>query len=80
MLSFFPLDVLDEIWDLIESVSEGFLTYSFIPLQKNYRKKKHILIVQIAWYLSGYITETHLNVQYMDLYRVVTSTDMSIDK
>ena len=28
MLSFFPLDVLDEIWDLIESVSEGFLTYS----------------------------------------------------
>ena len=25
----FPLDVLDGIWDLIESVSEGFLTYSF---------------------------------------------------
>ena len=29
MLSFFPLDVLDEIWGVIESVSEGFLTYSF---------------------------------------------------
>ena len=29
VLSFFPLDVLDENWDLIESVSEGFLTYSF---------------------------------------------------
>ena len=29
VLSLFPLDVLDEIWDLIESVSEGFLTYSF---------------------------------------------------
>ena len=28
VLSFFPLDVLDGIWDLIESVSEGFLTYS----------------------------------------------------
>ena len=27
VLSLFPLDVLDEIWDLIESVSEGFLTY-----------------------------------------------------
>ena len=27
VLSFFPLDVLDEILDLIESVSEGFLTY-----------------------------------------------------
>ena len=30
MLSFFPLDVLDEIWDVIESVSGGFITYSFI--------------------------------------------------
>ena len=30
VLSFFRLDVLDEIWDLIESVSEGFLTYSYI--------------------------------------------------
>ena len=29
VLSFFPLDVLDEIWVLMESVSEGFLTYSF---------------------------------------------------
>ena len=28
VLSLFPLDVLDGIWDLIESVSEGFLTYS----------------------------------------------------
>ena len=27
MLSFFPIDVLDEIWDVIKSVSEGFLTY-----------------------------------------------------
>ena len=31
VLSFFPLDVLDGIWDLIESVSEGFPSYSFIP-------------------------------------------------
>ena len=29
VLFFFPLDVLDETWDLIESVSEGFLTYTF---------------------------------------------------
>ena len=27
---FLPLDVLDEIWDKIESVSEGFLTFSCI--------------------------------------------------
>ena len=33
VLSFFPLDVLDEIWDLIESVSEGFLTYSYVLLR-----------------------------------------------
>ena len=29
MLSFFPRHVLDEILDLIESVSEGFPNYSF---------------------------------------------------
>ena len=29
VLSFFQRDVLCEIWDLIESVSEGFLTYSY---------------------------------------------------
>ena len=29
VLSLFPLDVLDGIWDLTESVSEGFLTYAF---------------------------------------------------
>ena len=29
VLSFFPRDVLDEILDLIESVSEGFPTYTF---------------------------------------------------
>ena len=30
MLSFFPRDVLDEILNLIGSVSEGFPSYSFI--------------------------------------------------
>ena len=30
MLSFFPQDVVDEILNLIVSVSEGFPTYSFI--------------------------------------------------
>ena len=32
MLSFFPRDILDEISDLIESVSEGFSTYCFIHI------------------------------------------------
>ena len=32
----FPLDVFDEIWDLTESVSEGFLTYSFKHFSQEY--------------------------------------------
>ena len=30
VLSFFPKDVLDEIWDLIQSVSEEFLTFTLV--------------------------------------------------
>ena len=37
VLSFFPLDVLDEIWDFIESVSEGYLTYSFFSFTQSKR-------------------------------------------
>ena len=39
VLSFFPLDVMDEIWDLIESVSEGFLTY-FSSVITSLKKRK----------------------------------------
>ena len=45
ILSLFPLDVLDEIWDVIESVCKGFLTYSYefgtttARLIQNYQKK-----------------------------------------
>ena len=39
MLSFVPRGVLDEIWDLIESVSEGFflptLTYFFYCIKES---------------------------------------------
>ena len=36
MLSLFPLDVLDEIWDLIESVSEFFyLLFSMLISIRN---------------------------------------------
>ena len=34
VLSFFPRDVLDEILNLIESVSEDFPSYSFITAMK----------------------------------------------
>ena len=33
VLSFFPRDVLDEILNLIESVSEDFPSYSYIDLR-----------------------------------------------
>ena len=44
----FPLDVLDEIWDVIESVSEGFLTYSW-----SYSKYLHY-----SKYLKEQLTST----------------------
>ena len=52
---FFPEDVLDEIWDLIESVSEGFLSYSYIGkvcfelLHKDQRRLK------ANSYISGFL-------------------------
>ena len=36
MLSFFPRGVLDEILNLIESVSEGFPSYSHVKLVHRY--------------------------------------------
>ena len=39
MLSFFPRGVLDEILDLIESVSEGFPSYS-LELQDPFKHKE----------------------------------------
>ena len=35
MLSFFPRGVLDEILNLIESVSEDFPSYSYVPPPNN---------------------------------------------
>ena len=45
MLSFFPLDVLDEIWDVIESVSEGFLTHSFKRRSVVHQEKKLVVLI-----------------------------------
>ena len=40
MLSFFPRDVLDEIWDLIGSVSAGFSHLLFICSKKDIISKQ----------------------------------------
>ena len=37
----FSHEILDEILDLIESVSEGFPTYSSTPRHQNQKVKKH---------------------------------------
>ena len=42
VLFFFPLDVLDGIWDLIKSVSEGFLTYSCLQKYESYLLNSHV--------------------------------------
>ena len=47
MLSFFPLDVLDEIWDVIESVSEGFLTYSCTPRSRDCKDSKMFIRLRV---------------------------------
>ena len=45
VLSFFPRDVLDEILNLIESVSEGFPSYSFenVTVQPTILQPLHLL-------------------------------------
>ena len=48
MLSFFPRGHLDEILNLIESVSEGFPSYSFKAIGQE------LLEMKIVWKLSFY--------------------------
>ena len=50
VLFLLPRDVLDEIWDLIESVSEGFPTYFYSSRQNGLCQSK-VLIKQLD-YLS----------------------------
>ena len=49
MLSFFPRDVLDEIWDLTESVSKGFL-----PTLNNFCKNRAILAISYIHDTDGF--------------------------
>ena len=50
VLSFFPLDVLDGIWYLIESVSEGFLTCSSV-LMSNITQNSVKITSQISQFV-----------------------------
>ena len=47
---FFQRDVLDEIWDLIESVSEGFPTYFYIKgIIQNSKQTLMLLAQYHSW-------------------------------
>ena len=65
VLSFFPLDVLDKIWDLNESVSEEFLTYSFMLRYIPYVSLSCDLIVLIFQRASPRLTTCVILVRYL---------------
>ena len=67
VLSFFPLDVLDEIWDLIESVSEGFLTYFWMDL--NARVKVNFARVDVNFQT---VTVTYFCFNFLNLIPINT--------
>ena len=62
MLSFFPRDVLDEILNLIESVSEGFPSYTC---------SKHRCLVSVP----DYLIKTSQYVCSVVLYSIVICFD-----
>ena len=81
MLSFFPRDVLDEILDLIESVSEGFPTYSYAttrqtkltPTVRNNQKHLNLKItssVYLILFIRNIKKAEHYNILYVTLLSV----------
>ena len=52
MLSFFPRDILDEVLDLIESVSEGLPIHSMIPKVPVFLHYLYAVPVPLHYYKS----------------------------
>ena len=69
MLSFFPRGVLDEILNLIESVSEEFPAYSLISFS-------HIHVQRINIFMYGilivYSFSYYLNIGYLGIFLVIS--------
>ena len=55
MVSLFPRDVLDEIWYLIESVSEGFFNYFYKFVGDIFRS----IHVSLDDFVGFYVSHTH---------------------
>ena len=61
MLSFFPRDVLDEIFNLIESVSDGFPSYSLVVALLLLLLQLLIIMIIINGYNNDYGNDTYYN-------------------
>ena len=82
VLSFFPRDVLDEILNLIESVSEDFPSYSSIAViinvasshlngTSNYNTNKHFYlrkIIDLKTVKKNYQMSTEIYISYFILF------------
>ena len=56
MLSFFPRDVLGEIWDLIGSVSEGYPTYFSMRLN-GCSKRNSLMFCSICFFRNALLSK-----------------------
>ena len=59
VLSLFPLDVLDEIWDLIESVAEGFPAYFYLYLYRVVLLRLKCMITEMILVSEGFLAYSY---------------------
>ena len=82
MLSFFPRGVLDEIVNLIESVFEGFPSYSLMFIQcGGYVNDVDLMYIQYGGYVDGVDPQCVRNVEVMWIhnrsFHMSTSTHLT---
>ena len=75
VLSFFPRDVLDEILNLIGSVSEGFPSYSFKQLMLYMGSRLFTYYFRRRRFLKIYIMYVILTPLASDLWRIPRNLD-----
>ena len=69
---FSPLDVLDEIWDLIESFSEGFLTYS-CQYESNFVCKMRQVVKLFEHYPTSYLHIYRTSKRSLQSFRIMVN-------
>ena len=76
VLSFFPRDVLDEILNLIESVSEDFPSYSYILSRSHCVKYTHKCTYKLQILAFQPIHQEHKKVEYSSLFAIPRSLNL----